>query len=361
MDDERRGDEAKSDVEDVDARPYVRKSRNGSGISSGDGYEQLFSTLTTKDDASYDLSEGVKLAIILNQRVFDNGDLTERRGTDVDCAAIDVTFKGLGFVVRRYDDLTFDKIQSELSELQENRDVELACLVVFVLTHGEENGVLHAKDAPFRLDKHIVNRLLPSECPSLAGKPKLVFVQACQGKSTDPGAQVRVRSRHTSTDSDSLNNYRVPNYADLLVFQAAYHGHYSFRSGKSGSWFIQAVCRAFNESKEDECVYTVLTRAKRYVSLNKESNVPDVPTLDKKRQIPLLQTTLIRDLYLKRGLDQTDLGVLSASTSVRQPFSDNQSTTGSSSGYDQMAEELAATLNSRFDTNKSKKEKCKLM
>ena len=52
------------------------------------------------------------------------------------------------------------------------------------------------------------------------------------------------RSRHTSTDGASeygSNVYCIPNYADLLVFQASYHGHYSFRSG-SGTWFIQALC-----------------------------------------------------------------------------------------------------------------------
>ena len=52
------------------------------------------------------------------------------------------------------------------------------------------------------------------------------------------------RSRHTSTDGANeygSNVYCIPNYADLLVFQASYHGHYSFRSG-SGTWFIQALC-----------------------------------------------------------------------------------------------------------------------
>ena len=45
----------------------------------------------------------------------------------------------------------------------------------------------------FRLDRHIIQTLLPQNCPSLAGKPKLIFVQACQGSETDDGAMVAAK------------------------------------------------------------------------------------------------------------------------------------------------------------------------
>lgn len=158
----------------------------------------------------------------------------------------------MGFLVRIFDDQTSEQINNLVGHLQDNRE-ELACLALFILTHGEENLILHSHNSSFRLDKHIVDRLTPSDCPSLAGKPKLVFVQACQGKEADEGAEVRVRSRHTSTDGASSASYRIPHHADFLIFQAAYHGHYSFRSS-SGSWFVQALCQAFAESKEEESI-----------------------------------------------------------------------------------------------------------
>ena len=46
----------------------------------------------------------------------------------------------------------------------------------------------------YNLDKEIIGELLPTKCPSLVGKPKMIFVQACQGQDTDAG--VRVRSGH---------------------------------------------------------------------------------------------------------------------------------------------------------------------
>ena len=80
-----------------------------------------------------------------------------------------------------------DEVLRELRFIQ-NHD-NLSCLVIFVLTHGEENGHLHAFDDTFCI-KDIIRNIIPTKCPGLAGKPKLVFVQACQGQGTDSGTMV---------------------------------------------------------------------------------------------------------------------------------------------------------------------------
>ena len=109
----------------------------------------------------------------------------------------------------------------------------------------EPGNILHAYDAMYNLDKEIIGELLPTKCPSLVGKPKMIFVQACQGQDTDAGVRVRSRSASgTSTDASNPASglseaYTIPNYADLLIYQASYHGHYAFRSMSNGSWFIQ--------------------------------------------------------------------------------------------------------------------------
>ena len=43
-----------------------------------------FSTLTEMEDAAYNLSEGVRLAVVFNHERFSNG-LADRKGTMVDC------------------------------------------------------------------------------------------------------------------------------------------------------------------------------------------------------------------------------------------------------------------------------------
>ena len=183
-----------------------------------------------------------------------------------------------------------------------------AALAIFILSHGEDNGTVFAADYPFRVDHDILVNLAADKCPGLAGKPKLVFVQACQGQATDPGSSVRgeeKRRRHTSTDSTPA--YKIPNYSDFLIFQASFWDHYSFRSTETGSWFIQALCAAIDASEMNESLMDVLLSVSRNVAINKESNVPGKNHLDKKKQVPLLYSTMLRKMYLKCPLDQNSL------------------------------------------------------
>jgi len=157
------------------------------------------------------------------------------------------------------------------------------------------------------ISKDIIDKILPTKCEQLAGKPKLIFVQACQGDETDAGSVVygsasqpecfqvnATRGRLSAIDEEAI--YCIPNYADLLVFQASYKGHFAFRSS-SGSWFIQTVCEVIDESGDNEDLSSVLTRAARKISQRKSNTT--ARELDQKMQMPMRQDTLIRKVYLK--------------------------------------------------------------
>ena len=133
---------------------------------------------------------------------------------------------------------------------------------------------------------------------------KLFFIQE-----TDPGS--RIRRRHTSQDSAS--SYKIPNFADFLIFQASFWNHYSFRSSDTGSWFIQALCSKINMSDETDTLLDTLLLVSRSVSLEKESNVPNRPNLHQKKQTPLLYSTMLRKLYLKDPSDKPIRGLISGS------------------------------------------------
>ena len=209
-----------SDARGFNLGEYTKRVFSSSSNNVHDVDDILFTTATGKDDRSYCLSEGKKIAIIFNHEKYDPvRELSQRSGTESDVQLIDSTFKEIGFELHTYDDRTVDDIRRVFRNLQLCQE-ELACLAVFILTHGEENGILHAYDNPYRLDKEIINELLPERCPTLAGKPKLIFIQACQGKETDEGSVVTTRHRHTSTDGGIVgSNYRIPHYSDFLIFQ----------------------------------------------------------------------------------------------------------------------------------------------
>jgi len=253
---------------------------------------------TSRDSASYDLS-GLKRVIIFNQRTFASRlKLNPRNGTEVDVRAIEATFGGLGWQVATYTDSTVAQIRDVILKQVQLCEEEVAALAIFLLSHGEDNGTVFAQDYPFRVDHDVLGQLTADKCPGLVGRPKLVFVQACQGQATDQGAMVTDRRRrHTSQDTTSA--YKIPNYADFLIFQASFWDHYSFRSSETGSWFIQALCDKIDDSPSSASLQDVLLTVSASVALNKESNVPGRPNLDKKKQVPLLYSTMLRRMYLK--------------------------------------------------------------
>jgi len=277
--------------QEVDATPFhPKKNQNKSNKAP-------IKTLTDKDSEWYNLSGGKKLAIIFNHEYFKNG-MSQRRGTDKDCKAIKTTFEKLGFEVQQHDDLTNDKLTKELDKIGKQKN--LSCLALFILTHGEKHGTIYTYDDELNLNKDIIDRILPTKCEQLAGKPKFIFVQACAGDETDAGSVVygsapQPECFQVNTPRGKANDepaiYCIPNYADLLVFQASYKGHFAFRSA-SGSWFIQKVCEVIDESGDHEDLASVLTRAARKISQRKSNT--NVPSLDQKMQMPMKQDTLIR-------------------------------------------------------------------
>lgn len=86
------------------------------------------------------------------------------------------------------------------------------CLVVAVLSHGEL-GLLYAHDTPYKAESIWIN-FTAEKCPTLAGKPKLFFIQACQGDKLDGGISLKER---TETDGMPTNTFRIPNHADFLI------------------------------------------------------------------------------------------------------------------------------------------------
>ena len=62
-----------------------------------------------------------------------------------------------------------------LEELAQSDHSDADCVFVAVLSHGEL-GILYASDQPFKPDR-LWSHFNAEKCPTLAGKPKLFFVQ----------------------------------------------------------------------------------------------------------------------------------------------------------------------------------------
>lgn len=83
------------------------------------------------------------------------------------------------------------------------------CFLMAILSHGEQ-GIIYAYDAPYKPEDKLWGRFTGDKCITLAGKPKLFFIQACQGDRLDGGVLLR-------TQVDGSQSFRIPVYADFLI------------------------------------------------------------------------------------------------------------------------------------------------
>ncbi len=71
-----------------------------------------------------------------------------------------------------------------------------------LLTHGNEGSVF-AYDAAYPTQR-LWEAFTPTRAPTLTGKPKLFFLQACQGNLMDKGVRIM-----KDTATDSFASYKV--------------------------------------------------------------------------------------------------------------------------------------------------------
>ncbi|XP_075217421.1 caspase-1-like isoform X4 [Lycorma delicatula] len=237
------------------------------------------------------------VAIILNHEHFDIPNLKSRTGTAADCENLRTTLMSLGFEVRKYDDLTSSQIDHVLTLVSEEDHSDCDCILFALLSHGEQ-GMIYSKDSGYK-SENLWSRFTADLCPTLAGKPKLFFIQACQGDKLDGGITVT-----TQVDSNSASPFKIPVHADFLIAYSTIPGYYSWRNTSRGSWFIQALCLELKENGFNYDLLTLLTFVNRRVAIDFESYVPGDYKMHAQKQIPCLTIMLTRLLKFKKKPDE---------------------------------------------------------
>jgi len=103
-------------------------------------------------------------------------------------------------------------------------------------------------------------------------------------------------------------------------------GHYSWRHPERGSWFIQAICKVFNDHAYDMDLQALFTMVAREVALNYQSSTTNIESNNKK-QVTSTSSTLIRTVRFRpKGFP----GPMSNSTTIVSN-SDNNNTASASS------------------------------
>ncbi|NXA48492.1 CASPA protein, partial [Nothocercus julius] len=226
--------------------------------------------------------------LVINNVKFD-GDLRERKGSCKDAGELERVFTWLGLEVKIYKDQTSKEIKDLMETWQDSKNhINRDCFICCILSHGD-SGAIYGKDGELISIRKIMSYFTAKRCPALAEKPKLFFIQACQGKKiqcpvhVEPDAQVpelpSVQQRISPSES-------IPEEADFLLGMATIDGYASFRHVEQGTWYIQALCSKLQLLvPRGEDILSILTEVNEDVSRRADS-------LGRKKQMPQPAYTL---------------------------------------------------------------------
>uniref|UniRef100_A0A8C9XAJ5 Caspase-9 n=1 Tax=Sander lucioperca TaxID=283035 RepID=A0A8C9XAJ5_SANLU len=234
--------------------------------------------------------------LIINNVEFEpKTDLSNRKGSNIDCDKLERRFKALNFIVEVKTNLKQKQIKHGLSALSKKDHSQYDCCVVIILSHGTEvnhnrfPGAVYGVDGQHVPVQHITNYLNGQHCPSLQGKPKLFFIQACGGGEKDTGFEVspdevepsiggaddQTDAIPMSSSSDSLSTSdeldaraTLPTPSDILVSYSTFPGYVSWRDTQSGSWYVETLDRILDENAATDDLVTILMMVNNEVSQN---------------------------------------------------------------------------------------------
>ncbi|NXV82096.1 CASP8 protein, partial [Atlantisia rogersi] len=224
--------------------------------------------------------------VILNNYKFKNPE-EAREGTVKDKEAVESVFKWLQFEIVEHMDLEAKQMYAKLKEYSKKDHSNMDCFVCFIFSHGEKDKI-KGVDHDLIDIKKLVSCFHGSNCPSLAGKPKLFFIQACQGTVGHPAVTVKADfSDHLETDATPVIS--IPDQADILIGMATVEGYESYRCVKTGSVYIQCLCKKMKllcPQRRD--ILTILTEVNKDVGervLNRQKQMPKITSTLRKQVI----------------------------------------------------------------------------
>ncbi|XP_045874984.1 caspase-8 isoform X2 [Meles meles] len=174
--------------------------------------------------------------------------IKDRNGTDLDADALHQTFSELHFEIVPFRDSTAKKICDVLKCYQSMDHTTRDCFICCILSHGDK-GIIYGSDGQEVPIYELTSYFTGSKCPSLAGKPKIFFIQACQGDNYQKGIAVETDSeqKEACLELDSCQKRYIPDDADFLLGMATVNNCVSYRNPMEGTWYIQSLCQSLRE------------------------------------------------------------------------------------------------------------------
>ncbi|PNI66889.1 CASP10 isoform 1 [Pan troglodytes] len=259
----------------------------------------LNSETSTKRATVYRMNRNHRgLCVIVNNHSFTS--LKDRQGTHKDAEILSHVFQWLGFTVHIHNNVTKVEMEEVLQRQKCNpAHADGDCFVFCILTHGRFGAVYSSDEALIPI-REIMSHFTALQCPRLAEKPKLFFIQACQGEEIQPSVSIEADALNPEKAPTSLQD-SIPAEADFLLGLATVPGYVSFRHVEEGSWYIQSLCNHLKKLvPRHEDILSILTAVNDDVSRR-------VDKQGTKKQMPQPAFTLRKKLVFPVPLDALSL------------------------------------------------------
>jgi len=274
-----------------------------SGISSLSQNESI--GMDSIDEESNFVIKRGHLLIINN--IWFEGMFGARNGSKAESDKMKALFESFGFDVDVECNCSTDKIRNLLRRKANNYQMkEYDCFALLVMSHGAEDCILGSDSEEISYEE-VMSLLKADQFPAMAGKPKLIFVQACRGIISDYGCVIGRGGSDISMDCGTNNpspppNVRIPTDSDILIVYATTRGRAAHRpvlyhqgfDPVAESWFLEGLHQVLLAHAANEDLLSMLTRVNSHVAMLGDGKTG--------MQIPAQFSTLTRKVYLRKKI-----------------------------------------------------------
>ena len=198
------------------------------------------------------------VALIINIEAHPNKD-KHRHGSKEDRNKLEEALKVLGYKVIIVNDLNSDEFKDTILDHAKKADV-CDSFVCCILAHGSKGAVMGADGGTVEVGE-IAKALVGVK--HLGGKPKIFFIQACQGDERPAGVCVADSASASMSRGESVADSTIPTLprdSDFFFGFSSSSETISVRNTVQGSRYIQTLCYILQKQYETEDLVTMVTR-----------------------------------------------------------------------------------------------------
>ncbi|CAH1271382.1 CASP10 [Branchiostoma lanceolatum] len=200
-------------------------------------------------------------ALIINNTRFTTSEMSERTTAEGDPQKLAEAFlsQQVNIDVKTHQNLDLSTmlyvLQDEANRDHSDEDFFACC----IMSHGTQGKVFAADGFSAEL-LDILSLFNGNRCPSLMGKPKLFFIQACQG---DKDQTVEIAGAHSdANDSPSPILAYLSTEADFFLALATVPGYVAYRR-EGGADFVNVLANVLKEDGKSQDLMSMMATVSR--------------------------------------------------------------------------------------------------